>query len=313
MSLAQSWSVLLLGLLLIRIFGQGAMGLASSTATAARFEQYRGQALSLVGLGHPIGSAVFPVLVSFWVSRYDWRSGWVFLALLTLLMFLPTVLYLLRSEAGLRARPNKKQAKRRSKAIYGMLLTDPKFFPAVFAGIAPPCFLTALFLYQVALGESKGWSVALMASAFIPFSLARAVFVFVYGRFIDVYSASRVFAVLLVPLVLGLGCLWFGESPVWVFISFTLFGVTVGGGMTVRPAFWAENYGAERLGTVQGLVGFFTILSTALGPWAMGHLIDAGVGFQEVLRGMIVLTLGGAVLCTWVSWRALKDLGIRSG
>ena len=293
----------LIGLFMIRSFGHGALSLISSTTTAKFFHLSRGTALSITTLGHPLASACFPVLVTFWIFNYGWRSGWLFLALLILLMFLPIIFFLLKGQKLLTSNDTPKEHTGLSKQ---KLFKDPLFYFATFAGSIPPFVLTGLFLYQILIGQWKGWSISLMAAAFIVFSLFRAGTSLVIGPMIDKFSAKRMLKFHIIPLSLAIITLLYGTSIYWVFPYLMLCGITIGFGMPTKAAFWAESYGTDNLGSIKGINSFFELFATALSPVILGVLFDLNISFEIILISLLVICFIGLIAGRTASNIAVK-------
>ncbi len=65
---------------------------------------------------------------------------------------------------------------------------------------------------------------------------------------------------------------------------------------------WAEIYGVRHLGAIRSLVASLSVLASALGPLAMGAMMDAGVSI-ETICGIFALYCAAAT--------ALQILGLR--
>jgi MFS family permease len=76
MSLAPNVPILFVAILGLRLTGQGLLSLTASTTMARRFEHGRGRALSLSGLGYPLGEGLLPLLVVVLAHAADWRLSW---------------------------------------------------------------------------------------------------------------------------------------------------------------------------------------------------------------------------------------------
>ena len=80
--------------------------------------------------------------------------------------------------------------------------------------------------------------------------------------------------------------------------------------MTVVTAMWAQVYGLGHLGAIRALGASLSVLSSALGPAAMGWLIDDGVSMEAialtsaVYLGCAALSLLAAFLRPAASRRA---------
>jgi MFS family permease len=76
MALAPNVPLLFLAILGLRLTGQGLLSLTASTAMARVFGQGRGKALSLSGLGYPLGEGLLPLLVVLLIHGVGWRFSW---------------------------------------------------------------------------------------------------------------------------------------------------------------------------------------------------------------------------------------------
>ena len=66
--------------------------------------------------------------------------------------------------------------------------------------------------------------------------------------------------------------------------------------MTVVGALWAELYGVRNLGAIRSLVWAMMVVASALAPFSLGLMIDAGVGMTAIIAGCLAFTLVGSAL-----------------
>ncbi len=86
----------------------------------------------------------------------------------------------------------------------------------------------------------------------------------------------------LLPMFFGLGIIWAFDGRLWAWPYLLLIGLTSGIGFTAVTALWAEIYGVRHIGTIRSLVISFSVFASALGPLAMGVLMDFGVSVESV-------------------------------
>lgn len=302
LSLSNTIWMLILGLCLIRCFGQGAMGMISSTTMSRVFITERGKALSLSGLGFPIGEALFPVILVYWIAMHGWRSGWTLLSLLLLIFFMPIVTLLLHFYHRKGRSIEKKQKTRPKKSWQaGEVLKDYRFYIQQLSGVLLPALLTAIFLYQDHLSLAKNWSPETFALTFWWYALFRGLMSFFVGPLIDRFSARVLMKIILIPFCLGLALLYF-TNGVWVAPAFlALTGTCVGLQSNVRAAFFAEAYGADNLGGIRGISAFFVIAGTAISPPLFGWLIDQGVSVVWMTGIFAIICFVGCLVNILVS------------
>jgi len=190
-----------------------------------------------------------------------------------------------------------KQADWRRRDVLG----DVRFWSVLPAVLLPPFWATGLFLYQTSIAEMKGWSVGLMASAFVAFALTRVLFALLVGGGVDRLSARRLFPFCVLPLGIAM-VLLLSFGGVWVpYLFMSLLGVTMGAGGSLRTALWAELYGVRHLGAIRSMMASLSVLSTAAAPALVGFALeDAGR-----LDALLVTGVGSVVMATLLALKVL--------
>lgn len=295
LSQAPHWILLLVGLFGLRLFGQGLMSHTSITSMARFFEKHRGRAISLASLGHPAGEAVLPIIITTVIAWVGWRYSLVISAAFVVLAW-PTVLYFLFQKRGVRQLrlllPGVKTSWAERKAGSPMRILKSKAFWVIApSNFASASIGTAIILFQLRMGEVRGWSVAWIAAAFIAYPVASAMSTLIAGYFVDRYSARKLFPIYLVPFMLGL-LVFISFRGAWVYpVLVGSIGATNGFGGTVKNAALAELYGINIIGAVRSLFITAMVFSTAIGPVCFGFLIDRGVTFSGLALGSLVFMI----------------------
>ena len=313
--LSVSWhlAVFCLALLGLRLAGQGLSSHTALTAMARYYRERRGTALSISSLGFPLGEAVLPLLTAGSIALLGWRQSWGLVGVASLVLFAPLLTVTL-ARAGVELDPRKLEPDQSSKADEsqgsafreahwdkgawdrGDVLRDTRFWFALPAVLLPPFWATGLILYQASIAELKGWSIALMASAFVAFALARVVFSLAAGGTIDRFSARQLFPFCTLPMGAGMLLLLAFGGP-WVAFAFmACLGITMGLSGTVKSALWAELYGVRHLGSIKAMMASVVVVSTAASPALVGFVLGIGGGLDGLLLGGTVSVLVGAGL-----------------
>jgi MFS family permease len=282
MALAPNVPVLFLAILGLRLTGQGLLSLTASTTMARVFEEGRGKALSLSGLGYPLGEGLLPLLVVLLIHAAGWRLSWGILGAVIAILLLPSM-YSLLADVEARRSAGTQTAVTTAAPGKVALLRDARFYLLLPGSLYLPLVLTALFLYQVPLAEHRGWSAQTMAAAFIGFAIARSVASLIAGPMIDRWNALPLFPLILLPVSLGLVVLSVEWAPWIAFVYLILAGVSQGIASPMMTALWAEVFGIQSLGAIKGTVSTFGILSTAIGPVLLGAGLKAGISFDLIL------------------------------
>lgn len=146
-----------------------------------------------------------------------------------------------------------------------------------------------MLFFQLKIGDYKGWDTAFIAAAFAAYALGNALSSLLAGWLADRCTGRRLYPFYLVPTTLGM--LAFSLSDAWwVYIIFIAgIGITNGFGGPVKNAALAELFGTRILGSVRSFFTTVMVFSTALGPVAMGTMLDAGISFEAMAIGAAIL------------------------
>jgi MFS family permease len=290
----------------LRLFGQGLMSHTAVSAMARYFEANRGKAIGIATLGHPLGEATLPLLVTLLIGGFGWRSTLQFSALSVAIVVLPATLLLLR---GARSRLKKFEATSDTDAAamphqsIWQLMAERRFWI-----ITPLVFMTgytntALFFFQLKLGEARGWTPEWVAGSLSAFALASALGMAGAGPLVDRLSGRQLFPGYMIPYVAGLLVLVFFHQPIAYPVALLLMGLANGSGSTVKNAMLAEIYGIQVIGKVRSVFTTIMVISTALGPISFGVLLDANLSFTWIFALVAVII----VLTIVNGWRRLTS------
>ncbi len=305
---------------LLRQCGQGLPGHAAMTSMARYFEQGRGKALSIAGLGWPLGEAVLPILTVAMVLAVGWRETWLAIAGSLLVVIIPVVLTLLRGHSNRHAAylKNLEQEEREAEAAESknagsgsgpqlswrraQVIRDPRFY-LILPGLMGPSFIfTGLFFHQILIMlEIQGWSRPLLASSYTLFAVMTVVASLITGILVDRAGAVRLLPWFLIPQILAILILLSGNEPwlIWLYMGTT--GISVGVTHTLIAALWPELYGRRYLGSIRSLTIAISVFFSAASPVLLGYLFDFGAGLTSIGFGLIAYAAIGAGLCTIAS------------
>lgn len=285
LALAQNLIVLVAGMFLLRFIGQGMMVHATSTTLARWFTAERGRAVSLASLGMSAGEVVLPIGFVTIAALLGWKMAWAAVAILLVLLS-PLLLSLTaRDRAPASTNPSLQESETNG-FTKAQALSSP-FFWLLLIGILPiPAFSSAIFIHHGTLLEQREWPDHLFASAWATYAVAAVVATPIAGILVDRFSALRVMPFLLVGH--GLACLVLSiVTDEWSLFVFMLLHASSGGlYLALYSTLWPEVYGTRYLGDIKGAASGILIISTALGPWISGWLIDAEVPLQSQLLVM---------------------------
>lgn len=303
--LTMAWapSVLFLGIAiyLLRLFGQGLMGHASSTSMARYYERSRGLALSVSILGYPLGEATLPLVTVTLLTFIGTSKAWYIFAAIVFCILTPLVQALLighgerhrNHQERMLATPttdvSDRQWSRRD------VLSDPKFYVILLVVLAPSFIATGLFFHQVHLVEVKGWELSWLATCFIAFAASQLAAGLVAGGLVDRANATRLLPWFLLPMTCALVVLGSFDHPLSALAYMILMGITSGAAATITAALWAEIYGVSHLGSIRAMATALMVCSTALSPATLGWFIDGGVSMNTLALYMAAYTAAASI------------------
>jgi OFA family oxalate/formate antiporter-like MFS transporter len=269
------------------------------------FVRRRALATSIVTLTSMFGLVTMPLIAHFVMQASDWRIAWVAIGATVLgVGFVPVWLLHMRRPEDLGLRPDGAAA---PKAIAGTPVPAPEPAYTRHEALRTPAFwLLALFtllVYPVQAGISlhqapflieRGLDATVAATAVSSFALLSAVAGFAYG-----FWPRRVplrFALALVGATLGASCVLMQNvhaAPL-AYGAAALFGLGIGGLLTMLPIAWADYFGRASYGAIRGVALTVQVVAQACGPVASGALRDWTGSYSVSLVTFAVLAFAGS-------------------
>lgn len=240
----------------------------------------RARATSIATLAQMSGLVAMPVIAQFAMDDGGWRHGWIAVGTTVLAVgFLPVWLFLVRRPEDVGLVPD------RTKAGGGPSVVEPRYTRAT-AMRTRSFWLLSLYtvlVFPVQAGVSlhqaphlieEGLSPVVAATVIGFFSAMSAVASFGIG-FLPRRWPVR-FQLSLAAVLLGVGTIGLISVPsVSVAYGFAgLFGLAIGGIMTLLPMAWADYFGRESYGAIRGVALSLQVVAQAVGPVASGVLRD---------------------------------------
>ena len=281
---------LVIGIYLLRLWGQGMMSHVWTTAMARRYVKARGRTLALAGFGMTIAESVGPICVVALLSFLSWRMVWVVIPIAVFFMLAPFLGYLTQRSAlqdgegveGLTkksANPGAFTSFRRSD-----MLRDRAFWLAIIWLVFVPSFTVTGFLFhQIYLAELKGISLISWAANYSFYAIAAMVGSLASGILIDRFTATKIVTVTQVPVILFSVVFWASDGPVMLALFFMLFGLCSGMPQTALASLLAERYGTAHLGEIKAATLPINVLASAGAPIMMGVMIDYGASLTALM------------------------------
>ena len=285
LSSAETLLILFLSLLGLRLFGQSMISHIAVTAMARWFSKKRGRALSVALMGHPIGEALLPSLITFFLFQYTWREIWVGIGTCIIIIFLPLVYWLGRHIKSNKHDSSNRGLKKSKKNLIvswnrSQVLKDLRFYQVLPGLLASPFIVTGVFFHQIHLIETKSWSITLLASSYPFFALSVIGVTFGAGWIIDRFGTVHLLRFFLLPLAFGLLLIVATDKAFAIPIFMILMGASAGSATIIISTLWVELYGINYLGSIRSMFFSMVVLATSISPALIGLLLDTGVTLE---------------------------------
>ncbi len=302
---SQPWHLLPL-FFMLRLSGQGLCGHVANTTMARKFEGRRGKALGISALGFPLGEGLFPFAMVSLVALMGWRWTCWLNAGIVVLVTIPLAAWLL-APPELREPPSLQPgqgglAPGEKEWTRGHVLKDLRFYILLPNYLLIPFAVTGLIFHQGILVECEGWTMEVLAKAFVGFAATRILFSLFVGSLVDKFGARKLFPFVSVSICLGIVLVLWGGIPYLPWVYMSLMGGSMGFASSVGGAMWAEIYGTRHLGAIKSLAASMGIFGTALSPALFGWALEAGIHFHGIMVSTVVAAILAAVLCLPASY-----------
>jgi len=281
LSLTQSLLVFYLLFCFARMIWAGPFDLGLYGALNNWFVARRTRATAIATLAQMSGLMALPIIAQLAMRDRGWRSGWLAVGATVLIVgFVPVWLLVVRRPEDVGLLPDRvitgaKQAApeprfsraqaMRTRAFWLLALYTVLVYP-VQAGVS---------LHQAPHLIERGLSPLVAATVISFFSAMSGVASFGLAfapRRWPVRYAMSLSGVLLASGTFGLIAVNSAESA---YLAAGLFGLGMGGVMTLLPVAWADYFGRESFGAIRGVALSLQVLAQATGPVLSGALRDA--------------------------------------
>lgn len=256
------------------------------------FVRLRPIATSISTLWFMVGLTAMPLIGHFAMGAGgDWRWGWVAIAATVVIMgFVPTALLLLRRPEDIGLKPDGGVAAKAGAAASSSEV-EPNFSRA--QALRTRAFWALLAFTFLAYPVQAGVSLH-QAPHLIELGLSPTIAATVVSTF---SAVSGVVGFLVGPIVRPIGVRWMLcmvagflaaaaffmnqiETPVMAYFAAALFGVGIGGLLTVPMIAWADAFGRRSFGAIRGLALSVQVSGQAIGPVLSGILWDQTGNYQ---------------------------------
>jgi MFS family permease len=264
----------------IGLVGNGAAHLAYSRSISTWFQKRLGTALAFVMVGAGLGAMILPVVAQTIVSRSDWRSAYLSLGGIALLLGLPLSWRYIRERGSFRQESA-------PVAHCGMTLQQGlrsfAFWIIVGVLFVSSISMNGAITHLSALLTDRGITAqdaALCASVLGGSSLLGRVGV---GWLLDRFFGARVAFVVNLVTAAGIFLLARASNFPAGCLAAALIGVGAGGEAAITPYLLTRYFGLRAFSTLYGLTWTFYAAAGAIGPVILGGAFDSTGSYVSLL------------------------------
>jgi OFA family oxalate/formate antiporter-like MFS transporter len=295
--------------------------LAASTALSNWFTRRRALALALHSVTQGTGLAAMPFVAQLLISGWGWRQAWATLGVYTLAVgIVPAVLFMARRPEDLGLAPDSSTARRRTAdatpaqsvpsqaqgqtrsehrevhcTLREALSTRAFWVLSAFAAVG---FMTqaGISLHQVSHYMHQGLQGTVAALIASTFALSQVPAGLLWSALTRRLPVRVVLALAGLAVALGAAGTALASTLVSALIAACILGSGVGGLHLLVRLVWADYYGRQYLGTIQGITLPVQVGGQAIGPIAAGFVFDATGEYYSVFVCFAALVAAGSLL-----------------
>lgn len=301
--------MLVIGFFFLRLFGQGSMTLLPQTLVPQWFIKQRGLALSLMGLGGVISSALIPSLNNQLILSNGATFTWRFWGFLLIFLMAPFGWFLIRntpedighlpdnmhSKKKLKKMKelNKKEEKDEHSWTLKESMTTRVFWFMLFCMIIPSMINTGITFHIVSIIQEKGFSSTYAAFLLSLAAMIQFPFTFLAGYISDKFKINRVKAFNYLFLLVAMLIITFSKSELILLFYSLSHGIFMAFDSVSTGVLWPNYFGRKNLGSIRGVAMTTMVIGSSLGPLPFGFAFDFFSGYTEIMLLMMIFPILG--------------------
>jgi MFS family permease len=301
--LADRLWILFLLFALIGSLGAGANALPYLRTISTWFDRRRGLALGIAMGGSGTGYVYMPPAVQYMIDHHGWRSAYLLLAAVTLVIAVPLVYFVLREAPA--EKDTKSVAELRQKAIAAQsapqiplvtLIKQPLLWQLFLIFSVLSFSLYGVLSHIVPMLRDRGMSPVNAALVQSTLGLSLVASRVVVGFAMDRIFAPFVAVACFLLSIIGISLLATGAMGPGAFLAAAFIGISMGAEIDMLAILTGRYFGVENFGRIYGILFTSFLIGTSIGPVAYGMAYESLGSYTWVLLLSIGLMFATALL-----------------
>lgn len=280
----------------IRMFGQGALSLTSTVTVSLAFRHKRALALGVFTTLTGTLMATVPLGLNAVIERVGWRQAWLVAAAVIASTVAPLGWFGLRAlprrrdTAVVAARPDEHdEPDEGTDATRSQALRTRSFWMLAAAVGSTSMLSTALNFHQVDLLGEAGLTSSQAAALFLPQAVGTIVSGLAAGSLSQRYG-TRYLPAIAMALLTGAHLMAATITPGFSVLFYAIvLGATGGTVRLASSALLPEWFGTTNLGSIQGVMTFIGVITSALGPFALAVVQSGMSAYRPAILLLMVI------------------------
>ncbi len=269
-----------------RVIFSSPVQIGASVVVSRWFVRLRGRANGILTLCHSAGMVAFPLVAGLVIGAWDWQRAWIVIGVMVwAVALLPTSLLIAQRPEDVGLTPDG-DGERISKADGDKPVSDEPEWTLKQAVYTPALWILAtatgaLFLMQAGTNihlaaylrdQGLGQTVATLGITLT--AVCVGIGSIIWGWVVERVPARYVLAAVAATMAVGAYLFIRVDTTPEALGYSALFGLGLGGMLTVPPVAYADYFGRRSLGTIRGVTEPFTSLGQAVGALVSGAIFD---------------------------------------
>ncbi len=280
--------------ILIPVCAVGIWPLSYLRSTATWFDRHLGLALGITNSGIGIGSVIIPSLAGFIVAHYGWRTAYLVLAGLALVVTWPLTLAYLKDNPAVGKSRQARQAQ--SGSSFSEAARTSTFVITAIVFFVMGSLSSGLVVLQVPMLIEAGISPQIAAGLASIVGISMIVGRIGTGYLLDIFHASKVLMCFILASSLAALIFAVGVTPATAPFAAALIGLIIGAEFDALSYIIPRYYGHRSFGKIYGAIYAIFQLGAGLGIASIGFSRDILGSFRPSMWALCGLTVLAGLL-----------------